>query len=100
MALFKNTIENRTKYLSIYDWKKAVQNPEIVKRAIKSKIQKWSDKEKKFFRKGEHKANSPLRSYIGKPINNTMQNLVPSITEPPPTASKNVIFSALITLAK
>jgi len=30
LALFKNTIENRTKYLSIYDWKKAVQNPEFV----------------------------------------------------------------------
>ena len=29
-ALFKNTHENRTKYLSIYNWKKAVQNPEFV----------------------------------------------------------------------
>lgn len=30
LALFINTLENRTKYLSIYDWKKAVQKPEFV----------------------------------------------------------------------
>ena len=30
LALFKNNSQNRTKYLSIYDWKKAVQNPEFV----------------------------------------------------------------------
>jgi hypothetical protein len=30
LALFKNNSQNRTKYLSIYDWKGAVQNPEFV----------------------------------------------------------------------
>jgi hypothetical protein len=58
---------------------KAVQNPEIVKRAIKSKIQKWSDKEKKFFRNGEHKANSPIRRSIGEAINSKIKSIVPAV---------------------
>ena len=58
---------------------KAVQNPEIVKRAIKSKIQKWSDKEKQFFKKGEHKPNSPMRRSIGEAINSKIKSIVPSI---------------------
>lgn len=58
---------------------KAVQNPEVVKRAIKSKIQKWSDKEKQFFKKGEHKPNSPMRRSIGEAINSKIKGIVPSI---------------------
>jgi hypothetical protein len=58
---------------------KTVQNPEIVKRAIKSKIQKWSDKEKKFFRNGEHKANSPIRRSIGEAINSKIKSIVPAV---------------------
>jgi len=58
---------------------KAVQNPEIVKRAIKSKIQKWSDKEKKFFRNGEHKPNSPMRRSIGEAINSKIKSIVPAV---------------------
>ena len=30
LALFKNTLENKTKYLSIYNWENAVQNPNFV----------------------------------------------------------------------
>ena len=30
LAIFKNNSQNRMKYLSIYNWKKAVQNPEFV----------------------------------------------------------------------
>lgn len=30
LAIFKNNSQNRKKYLLIYDWKKAVQNPEFV----------------------------------------------------------------------
>ncbi len=58
---------------------KAVQNPEIVKRAIKSKIQKWSDKEKKFFKNGEHTPNSPIRRNIGEAINSKIKSIVPAV---------------------
>ena len=58
---------------------KAVQNPEIVKRAIKSKIAKWSDNEKQFFRNGEHKPNSPIRRSIGEAINNKIKSIVPAV---------------------
>ena len=36
---------------------------------------------KQVFKTGQHKANSSLRSNIGKTLNNTMQNLVPSIKQ-------------------
>jgi hypothetical protein len=58
---------------------KAVQNPEVVKRAIKSKIQKWSDKEKSFFKNGEHKPNSETRRSIGEAINSKIKSIVPSV---------------------
>ena len=41
--------------------KKAVNNPEVVKRAINDKVKDWSEKEKEFFKKGEDKPGSPTR---------------------------------------
>jgi len=58
---------------------KAVQNPKVVARAIKNNISKWSDKEKKFFRGNQHKANSPIRRSIGEAISNKVKSIVPSV---------------------
>jgi hypothetical protein len=59
----------------------ANQNSKVTTSTIKNNINKMPNEAKQVFKTGQHKANSPLRSYIGKTINNTMQNLVPSIKQ-------------------
>jgi hypothetical protein len=58
---------------------KAIQNPEIVKKAIKNNIKKWSEKERSFFRNGEQKPNSNTRRSIGETINAKIKGILPSI---------------------
>ena len=58
---------------------KAIQNPKILARAIKHNISKWSNKEKAFFRGGQHKENSPVRRSIGEAINNKVKSIVPAV---------------------
>ena len=60
---------------------KANQNSKVTAATIKHNISKMPNEAKQVFKTGQHKANSPLRSYIGKTLNNTMQNLVPSIKQ-------------------
>jgi len=57
------------------------QNPKVTASTIKNNISKMPNEAKQVFKTGQHKANSPLRSYIGKTLNNTMQNLVPSVKQ-------------------
>lgn len=57
------------------------QNPKVTVSTIKNNISKMPNEAKQVFKTGQHKANSPLRSYIGKTLNNTMQNLVPSVKQ-------------------
>jgi hypothetical protein len=57
------------------------QNPKVTASTIKNNISKMPNEAKQVFKTGQHKANSPLRSNIGKTLNNTMQNLVPSIKQ-------------------
>jgi hypothetical protein len=57
------------------------QNPKVTTSTIKNNISKMPNEAKQVFKTGQHKANSPLRSNIGKTLNNTMQNLVPSIKQ-------------------
>lgn len=59
----------------------AKQNPKVTGKIIKHNISKLSPNEQKIFKTGQHKANSPLRSYIGKSLNNTMQNIVPNVKQ-------------------
>ena len=60
---------------------KAKQNSKVTAATIKHNISKMPNEAKQVFKTGQHKANSSLRSNIGKTLNNTMQNLVPSIKQ-------------------
>ena len=60
---------------------KAIQNSKIIARTIKHNIGKWSADEQKLFKTGQHKADSPLRTYIGKSINNKINKIVPSVKQ-------------------
>ena len=60
---------------------KAHQNPKVTAATIKHNISKMPNEAKQIFKTGQHKANSPLRSYIGKTLNNTMQNIVPNVKQ-------------------